>query len=46
MNTIERIKIAIDDAENHTSDLPKNILECEGASGTKGRHLHNNLSKF
>jgi hypothetical protein len=43
---ITQIEKAIDDAENNISYLSKDILNSSGASGIKGRHLHNNLSKI
>lgn len=42
----DQIDIAIKNAENNISDLPNEILTSSGASGIKGRHLHNNLSKI
>ena len=43
---IDSIELAIKNAENSTSDLSLEIIQATGASGTKGRHLHNNLSKL
>jgi hypothetical protein len=43
---ITQIEQAIKNAENNTSLLSQDILNSSGASGLKGRHLHNNLSRI
>lgn len=46
MISISDIEKAINDADNFKSKLCEDILSSSGASGLKGRHLHNNLSSI
>ena len=46
MSLLEHVKWAMEEAREGRSALPASVLEMEGMSGTKTRHLYNNICRW